>query len=104
MLLVMLSSLFSKVFVMLSAALSEALLGHWMEYDNTRVGVHQPDPFTFDGEILDSQACVTSVKPRGLPPFKDDFCTAERVNGWMTYARLPLKLASAWADRFRNIV
>lgn len=89
---------------MLSAAPSEALLGHWMEYDNTRLGFHQSYSFHLDGKMLDSQACVTSVKPRGLPPFKDDFCTAERVNGWMTNARLPLKLASAWADRFRNIV
>ena len=100
----MLSSLLLKVSVMLNAALSEALLGHWMEYDSTRVGVHQSDPLNVDGEILDSQAWVTSVKPRRLPPFKDDFCTAERVNGWMTNARLPLKLASACADRFRNIV
>ena len=100
----MLSSLFSKILVMLSAVPSEALLGHWIEYDNTRAGVHQSYPFNFDGEILDSQTCVTSVKLRGLPPFKDDFCTAERVNGWTTNAMLPLKLASAWADRFRNIV
>ena len=37
---------------MLSTALSEALLGHSIDYDNTRVGVHELNPLIVDDEIL----------------------------------------------------